>query len=86
MEVAGVAIDAYRVNLDTGHDTGCCSFCGTGGRDTRVASVPDDAFGAPRRAFLDLRCAYGDRGGAIVAVHRYPAVTPPHPVPAPRGE
>jgi len=40
-------LEAHRVNRDSGHDTGCCSFCGTGGRDTLVAAVPDAVFAEP---------------------------------------
>lgn len=43
-------LEAHRVNRDTGHDTGCCSFCGSGGRDTLVAAVPDAMFADPPRA------------------------------------
>lgn len=39
-EVAtGTEIEAYRLNLDDGRDTGCCASCERGGRDTLVASV-----------------------------------------------
>jgi hypothetical protein len=40
----GPEIEAHRINRDTGHDTGCCSFCGAGGRDTLVASIAHDTF------------------------------------------
>lgn len=43
-------LEAHRVNRDTGHDTGCCSFCGAGGRDTLVAAVSDAVFAEPPRA------------------------------------
>ncbi len=39
-------LEAHRVNRDTGHDTGCCSFCGYAGRNTLVAAVPDATFRA----------------------------------------
>lgn len=40
----GREVEAHRMNRDTGHDTGCCSFCGYGGEDTLVVAVPDDVF------------------------------------------
>lgn len=40
-------LEAHRVNRDTGHDTGCCSFCGRCGHDTMVAAVPDSIFANP---------------------------------------
>jgi len=48
LDVASDAeLEAHRINRDTGHDTGCCSFCGAGGRDTLVAAIPDAMFEAP---------------------------------------
>ena len=49
LEVAlgGVDVDAYRVNLDSEHDTGCCSFCELGGVDTLVARISDEVFRRP---------------------------------------
>lgn len=41
---AELEIPAYRINLDTSHDTGPCSMCPASGRDTLVASIP----GTPR--------------------------------------
>lgn len=43
--------EVHRINRDTGHDTGCCSFCGRGGEDTLVAAVRDEEFRSysPRR-------------------------------------
>ncbi len=47
----GAEVEAHRINRDTGHDTGCCSFCGACGRDTLVASIAHDTFekGLPSR-------------------------------------
>lgn len=73
LDVAGTGVDAHRINTDTGHDTGCCAFCGTCGRDTLVASVPDDAFALPPVAFLELRRAYVDHGGLLT--DSYPTAT-----------
>lgn len=43
-ESGGPEIEAHRINHDTGHDTGGCSFCGYAGRDTLVASIAHDTF------------------------------------------
>lgn len=68
LEVAlGRDIEAHRVNKDTGHDSGCCAACDVTGLDVMVASVPDDAFARPPRRFLEIRCAYRDRGGRLLA-------------------
>lgn len=76
LEVTGVPIDAHRVNMETSHDTGACSFCAFSGADTLVARVPDAAFAAPPARFLELRCAYGDRGGRLALLPRsYPGTT-----------
>lgn len=58
----GAELEHHRINRDTGHDTGCCSFCGAGGRDTIVAAVPNDVFDDPPGPFLESRCGYGDGG------------------------
>lgn len=61
------ALEALRINRDTGHDTGCCSFCGAGGRDTLVAAVPEAVFTEPPARYLESRRGYADRGGTIAA-------------------
>lgn len=58
-------LEAHRINRDTGHDAGWCSFCGASGRDVLVAAVPDAVFADPPAAYLDSRRGYADRGGAI---------------------
>lgn len=45
--LGGDDIDAYRINLYSNHDTGCCSFCGYSGRDTLVARIADGVFRQP---------------------------------------
>jgi len=65
LECSGVDVYAHRVNLETGHDTGCCSFCGACGRDVLVASVPDEVFAAPPAGFRKSRCRYADHGGIL---------------------
>jgi hypothetical protein len=68
----GPELEYHRVNRDTGHDTGCCSFCGAGGRDTLVAAVQHDVFDEPPPPFLESRCAYGDGGGELARLRRGP--------------
>lgn len=79
LEVAGLLVgdhDAHRMNLETGHDMGACSFCESVGRDTLVASIADDVFEAPPSAFLEIRCGYRDRGGRLASLpRRYPTIT-----------
>jgi hypothetical protein len=66
LDVASEAeIEARRINKHTGHDTGCCSFCGAGGRDTLVAAIPDIIFDEPPASYLDSRRGYADGGGAM---------------------
>lgn len=62
----GREVEAHRINGDTRHDTGCCSFCEYGGEDTLVASIGDDVFAAPPAEFLALRRAYADGGHEIL--------------------
>lgn len=58
-------IEAHRI--PHGGDTGCCSFCGAGGRDTLVAAVPDGVFADPPARYLESRRGYADRGGYLAA-------------------
>lgn len=60
-------LESHRVNWNTGHDAGCCSCCDVTGPDVLVAAFPDAEFAAPTRRFLDLRCAYRDRGSRLLA-------------------
>lgn len=69
-ESGGPEVEVHRINRDSGHDTGCCSFCGFGGHDTLVASIDDQMFAAPTAEFLEIRCRYGDRGGRLATFHR----------------
>lgn len=64
LDVASMSeVEAYRVNKDTGHNTGGCSFCGYCGRDTMVAAIHEDVFESPPAAYLESRRGYHDRGG-----------------------
>lgn len=68
--IGGAEIESHRINLDTGHDTGCCSFCGACGRDTLVAAVADTSFAAPPAAFIASRCGYADGGGRLANLNK----------------
>lgn len=45
--LSGTNVDAYRINLYSEHDTGCCSFCDNQGRDVLVARISDVVFRDP---------------------------------------
>ncbi len=65
-----LAIEAHRINAHTSHDTGCCSFCGSCGPDTLVASIDRRTFAEPSAKFLEIRCAYADQGGQLAYLTR----------------
>lgn len=63
-----VEIESHRVNTNTGHDTGSCSFCGYSGRETLVASVENSVYADPPASFLECRREYEDFGGALAII------------------